>query len=320
MGTVGYDDVAQSVGRFEEILTGYGIHIAVGSELERICHDLLRLDDIMTRKEAKPNSDIRSFFADAMGVYDIVYRVVASRTHPSFSNLLPHLRLLNKANPSQATPTVVHDQSQTKLFELFVALVLMRIGTNVRLDDPLKSSGGRNPDVLGTFNGHEWGFACKTVFSKAPRTLYEAFAKGCDQITKSAADLGVVIFSLKNLIPIERIWRTLDGSPGGDDDPRKYVTYPTVVAADLVMAEVVSRFAEDFRTGASDDEWRTLLNSHKRVVPALLFSWNVAAPVSTANGPTPTIVRTLRVGRVLEVGKRGRVLFKAMNKAIGLDC
>src|SRR5207245_2399261 len=65
-----------------------------------------------------------------------------------------------------------------------------------------------NPDVLSTFDGVRWGFACKVLNSPtfSPLTMFERLSDGIEQIEKSPAQVGCVVLNFKNVIDHNRTW------------------------------------------------------------------------------------------------------------------
>jgi hypothetical protein len=145
-----------------------------------------------------------SLFTCVVGVHEIANAVLAVRDSPSFPSMLPHLRLLSEGSDLQDTPSRATDQVTNKLFELFAASLAMQCGTDVILDDP-GSSIGDNPDVLATLGERRWGIACKVLHGLHPEGFIAHLQKGINQIEKSEAEIGVVRFNLKNVLPHERI-------------------------------------------------------------------------------------------------------------------
>ena len=85
----------------------------------------------------------------------------------------------------------------------------MRIGSDVQLDHPTKSSKAKNPDVLVTIDGARWGIAC---------IMLNPYDKGCPakpsayftNIEDGVRDHGLVIISRKNVINHDRAWPLLN--------------------------------------------------------------------------------------------------------------
>jgi len=82
------------------------------------------------------------------------------------------------------------------------------------MDDPDASSGGTNPDVLLTADGHDWAIAVKTVHGVPSQTIFENVTGTARQIERVGRD-GLIFVKLKNridctaLIPSDAVY----GSP-----------------------------------------------------------------------------------------------------------
>jgi hypothetical protein len=177
--------------------------------------------------------DPAPFARSLAGFGDLARLVLSVSNSESFQALLPHLRLLNDGQILQNIPSRASDQIANKLFELYVACLAMRCGTNVTLDDPSRSDGS-NPDVLCTFGGIRWGIACKVVHGASPQSLLDLIEGGLDQIDRSPASTGVVIVNLKNRIDHDFYWppTTIDANGNRSskgfrslDEPLQGLTY-----------------------------------------------------------------------------------------------
>jgi hypothetical protein len=116
--------------------------------------------------------DIRNTFGDLAAMGELAYQILEVRNHPAFPELRAHLRLLTSGEPAQNRATSKIDQDADKIFELLTACLAMRCGFRIKLDDPVHSSAGKNPDVLATKAGRPWGIACKAAHSTHPESLF----------------------------------------------------------------------------------------------------------------------------------------------------
>ena len=213
-----FDEVQRGIRKFQEILCGLGIAIATGSPLEKMCFGLLEL-----KKDEQFGvgrmEDLRIAYCPAFGLYDLVRRIVRLHQHHDFPIFVDHLRLLNAGTVAQniAAPA---DQVAAKIFELFFGLICLEVGTDAQLDGPVRSYGD-NPDVLVNLAGQRWGFACKVPSGKSPIAWFGLLQKGIDQIEKSPAEIGCVVFNLKNYIDHDKTWPLLNASEyaAGEDTP-----------------------------------------------------------------------------------------------------
>jgi hypothetical protein len=195
---------------FENVLDSNGVQIESNSILERICLEVISLEDRRQDPSLNDNlADIRPALREASGLLSVVRKVVKLSRHPDFHGLVQHLRLMNGSMIPQNVRVSATDQGANKIFELLVALLCMDVGAAVRIDHPDRSAGD-NPDVLATIDGQRWGFACKVLHGTSPLTFFERLEEGINQIERSEAAIGVVIFNMKNLIDHDSMWPILN--------------------------------------------------------------------------------------------------------------
>jgi hypothetical protein len=202
---IGFGEVQESINDFRDVLSQHNVFIRSESILEALLliaqgWENRRLSDeplIGSLEEQKE-------FRGGLGAHDLVRRIIRVREHPDFQALIPHLNLLNVGNPAATVPKRIDDASN-KLFELFMALLVMKLGTNLRLDNPF-SSKGDNPDVQINIGAREFAFACKVLNGESPKTAWERFTDGIEQLEKSDAEVGFVVISLRNIIPHQAVW------------------------------------------------------------------------------------------------------------------
>jgi hypothetical protein len=194
---------------FEQCLGQLGIRIAKDSDLGRISLLIMELVERRKLLELRPtDEDVRPYFRDILGVRTFMTKVVGLRGHADFAKLKPHLALMNKGRVAQNVPSGIFDDTARKIFELLIAMAAMKIGKDIELEDPKASAGGKNPDVLITVDDVRYGLACKALSGPSSQALVQNLAKGIDQIEKSPAETGFVIFNVKNLIEHDAFWPT----------------------------------------------------------------------------------------------------------------
>jgi hypothetical protein len=204
-----FEQIDAAVDSFELILRGFGIKVVPGSLLERAC---LLLKDLQSRRDTArrgayvPWLNIQTDLRLAMGVLNLIQLTLERQRHPDFTQIVPHLRLLNAGMPAQTARASIADDASNKIFELRLALACLGAGTNLTMDDPVSSSGGNNPDIICRMaDGRRWGFACKVIHGTSPITCAERFFDGVEQIERSTADTGLVVLSFKNRLPHDKI-------------------------------------------------------------------------------------------------------------------
>src|SRR5437667_6896171 len=212
----------------EGLLAKHGIAILPGSAFEQHVLSVLHL---VHRKSVggirAEDEDIRPLYRTLIGVHELAALLLEIQDSPQFASLVPHLRLLNEGNVLQNSPSSGSDQATNKLFELYMGAVALQCGEDIALDNPF-GSAGNNPDVLITIGGERrWGIACKVLHGLSAEGFVEHLVKGLEQIDRSPAEVGVVAFNLKDILPHDEIWplALLDGiagnpvTPGAWSDP-----------------------------------------------------------------------------------------------------
>lgn len=202
---IGFGEVQESINDFRDVLSEHNVFIRSESTLEA----LLLVAQGWENRRLSDEPLIASFeeqkeFRGGLGAHDLVRRIIRVREHPEFKALIPHLNLLNQGNPAATIPKRL-DDATNKLFELFVALLVMKLGTNLRLDNPF-SSKGDNPDVQINIQAREFAFACKVLNGESPKTAWDRFTDGIEQLERSDAEVGFVVLSLRNIIPHQAVW------------------------------------------------------------------------------------------------------------------
>jgi hypothetical protein len=299
-GFTSFAQIQREVEQFSKILTALGIDIQPGSPLENMCLTLLGLEE--QRKNAElinPMEDIRVFMRPALGLHDLLRRVVRLHKRPDFLQLLPHLRLLNASTVAQnvAAP---RDAVAAKIFELLMGLVCMEVGHDIELDGPVESYGD-NPDILVTLDSRRWGFACKVLYGTSAITLFDRLQDGVRQIERSPAEIGCTIINLKNQINHEETWPTAnrDEYEQGRETPTfgawKSLDYPRDI-----LLELASLRHEELVSVNGEPAIQSLINGTKSIPGALLFlqtATALASPIGPINS-TIGIFSLIRLGDI----------------------
>jgi hypothetical protein len=173
--------------------------------------------------------------------------VIKHQHHSEFGRLVPHLELLNRGLPAQTDRSTLVDDASNKIFELRLTLACFGFGANVRIDDPVLSSGGTNPDVMFKMSdGRDWGLACKVLYGSNPKTFADRLREGVDQIERSPAKTGFVCVSLRNLLPHDLFLPVT----GKDDHGGPILgAYPSLdVLRERASTHVVARVSEMVRS------------------------------------------------------------------------
>jgi hypothetical protein len=197
----------QELFEFEELLNKHGLKIKSNSDLERVSLNITEINEKFKKKILHDDKqDIRMQLSEVAGLTEFIRKILKNQNNADFGQFIPHLHLLNESKSvSQTTKSKITDEGNNKLFELYVALLCMEIGDNLRLDNP-KRSKGDNPDILFNLNGITWAIACKALHTRSELTLFDRIEDGVEQINRSAANKGIVIVNFKNIIDYDLIW------------------------------------------------------------------------------------------------------------------
>jgi hypothetical protein len=195
-----FENSEQSVYEFEKLLSKHRIKIKSGSELEKVSLKIMEANEKFKGRIKHDNKvDFRKDMSEVASLIDLLYHILRLKDHPDFTQLIPHFNLLNESKSiAFTTKSLISDSGNNKLFELYIALLCMDIGTNIRLDHP-DNSKGDNPDILLEYAGSKWGIACKAMHTENIKTLFERIEDGTRQINNSEAEKGIVIVNMKNV-------------------------------------------------------------------------------------------------------------------------
>jgi hypothetical protein len=204
---------------FEKLLRDCGLKTN-GTPLEEASLAILEMLEIRKDKSVHNKTvDCRERWRQALFLADMARKIVRVQHHCDFHTLYPHLELLLKPeNFSQFSACKIsaspkEKETNNKIFELYVAAILLQFCSNLKLDNP-NSSKGDNPDVIVEFDSKKWAFACKVSHSENPLAFLQRVRDGVEQIEdeKAKVDRGLIVVNFKNLIPHNEIWRALKNS------------------------------------------------------------------------------------------------------------
>lgn len=277
-----FTDAERKTEAFEDLLKELGIRIEPKGALEQVCLDVNELADFHTGKAKPPaGADLRQHFRTLMGS-DHLMTLALALGPEKLAPLKEHFALLNVGTPLQNVVAPRNDPSGDKVFELLIALGALRMGANITVDSPDRSKGD-NPDVIATWKGVRWAFACKVPSGDSPITLFENLEKGVDQIEKSPSDRGFVMLNFKNRVdhaeafPI--VGYTAEGDPNFGPPPA-----PTAVIAKLrAFADARAQAMVDHATYREMEK----LFAKKKALPGLLVWLQIAVAQRLPEGVAP---------------------------------
>lgn len=290
-----FEELEQRAFAFEALLrrqkaskTNQAIEVEPGSDLEDAC---LNAVDLNYQHKAgaplDPRKDMRPALRVVLGLRQVVEMLLRAEGHPEFSKLIPHLRLLNKGSVAQNTVAPSTDQASNKLLELLIALAALRDGRDLDLDDPERSSAGRNPDVIISMpDARRWGLACKVVHGDAPMSLFQLIEKGIEQIDAAPVDIGIVVLNFKNRLPHDQLFPQIGVDAAGEPI---YGASPDKGRA----MELLQRFVNE-RLRAMVDHVTvpeiTKAFRGSKALPGVVVVAEAGVPIVTPRGPAASLV------------------------------
>ncbi|GFE60799.1 hypothetical protein [Geobacter sp. AOG2] len=205
-----YANVIQNIDNLVEFLNKNGITADCSSHLES---DYLKAHQFVEEYSVNPCAKKdESGRAALIGLFELYKWVWAVKDCYEFPKLKEHLKLLIQASPkiNSTTPMInpvskKQDDKTNKFIEAIIGMFAVKFGTNVDLDDPIKSSDGNNPDVLFDYGGKRIAIACKTLRGKSEETIIANLRSASKQLKRATCDIGYVLFNAMNILPHEKI-------------------------------------------------------------------------------------------------------------------
>ena len=146
------------------------------------------------------------------GLHELYKWIWSVKDKSDFNKLYPHLGLLVQASPkiNAYTPMISNvtgkqDDKTNKFIEAIVGFFAVAYGSDVELDDPVKSSNGDNPDAIFKFQGQRISVACKTLRSNNSSTVLGNIESAAKQISRADCDLGYMLLNSMNILEHEKI-------------------------------------------------------------------------------------------------------------------
>ena len=188
-----------------------------------------------------------------IGLYELYNWIWSVKDCVEFEKLSEHLKLLVQCSPNinsytsmyldpkvtVKTEKRVQDDKSNKFVEAILGMFAVKIGTNVDLDDPMKSSGGENPDIIFDFRGNRISFACKTPRGESIETLIANFKSAAEQIERADCDYGFIVINAMNITNHKQINTVFD-------DPN--------VPLDIIVRDVDSKYYQIAKTSEIEED------------------------------------------------------------------
>ncbi len=289
-----FDAAKTALFRLEAILKQHNIALTKDSLLEAAGYATLRI----VERETDPSTDVRLQALRLVGVAELGHQLHRNKSSPHFHKLLPHLSLLSEKTAAaiQVGESSPIDQETNKIFELLVACWLLPLATDIDLDDPEKSAGGTNPDIIATIAGVRWGIACKVLHSRNPKQLLSTVEKGVSQVIAADVDRGVVIVNMKNRLDMNDYWPFTKPEEASSPNP-EFQCFVDENTPFKMLREQLSGFVRQAKREAGQATFEDILVKPK-LAPAIAMWGHTISPVLHDGHPTITSVRYLVVTQV----------------------
>jgi hypothetical protein len=281
------------VDEFKALLNHHGITINRESDLQRLCDAIVTVVGKHLSPELRdPSEDIRTVFADVVGFWLFLGKILRLQTHPEFNQIVPHLRLLNNASIAQTKALVFSNDASNKVLELLFALVMLDIGSDLILDDP-NHSKGKNPDILVTIQNRRWGFECKSLTGRSGKAFFDNLKKGVNQVQDSQAEIGCVVIGFRNLLDHSQYWPIMNEEQyrAGAEPVFGAFTEPDQTVGLALFEQVKLKQLQVLEEIGADNVLRIF--EGKKALPGFLAFCQTATGTASAAGPIPTSIAIL---------------------------
>ncbi len=314
MAQIDFARLRDLVHEFEQVLSDHGLRIVESSSLEHICLFLQDLEGRRSRRDPVDlHRDIRPDWRMAVGLADLLLRILRVARTGGLPPFLRHLRLLNTSMPAQNVRAVC-DQGSSKLFELLVGLLCHDVGSEVLLDDPNRSTGD-NPDVLFTYAGTEWGFACKVIDGTSPLSFFDNLEKGIGQIERSPASRGCVVFSMKNMIDHDLLWPLLNPASFRSGMDPLFGGWSHIDCPATLLRNTAAVKADELAQAHGPEHILALFEG-KKTAPFILQILQSATGLIRGGHPATALVNTVAVTPFADMHQTDMALIGALNDAL----
>ena len=178
---VTFEAFEAEIRKLESLLAELGIEPSAGSDIA----DLTRrgfavLDDSVVADERPMVTKERAIAEGVVlaGLGDLAAKINRARASAGFEALRPHLANMVKGAVRMNAVSSVTDEAANKNSELYVGCLALGADMAVKLEDPVESGGGKNPDILLKRAARDWSIAVKASHSSTPATIFKNIQKG----------------------------------------------------------------------------------------------------------------------------------------------
>jgi hypothetical protein len=174
------------------------------------------------------------------GLGDLATKINKASSKTSIAAIRPHLEKMVEGAVRVNDFTVVTDDAANKTTELYVGCLALGRNWSVTLDHPVKSSGGRNPDVVIQRNNNPFSIAVKTIHGYTSKTMFDSIAKAAKQIEASSI-AGIAFVDLRN--------RVQNATKG---------VYGSIEAANATVRNEMVQIAQKLHDEIAEQDWREI--------------------------------------------------------------
>lgn len=193
---------------FEYLLSNYNIDINRNpyySDTKRAIEELMNYEVTesgLLKIDATPLQIRRAIF-----LISIAGKILSVKENAYFKELIPHIKLLENCKffgrEEFGTQNTIVEENTNKVFELFIAVSLMRFASEISLAKPTGNKSER-PDIIAKVGDYSYGIECK-VLNRSTYSEYSAYQllkAGFKQINKSSdINKGFVLLNTINYVP-----------------------------------------------------------------------------------------------------------------------
>lgn len=291
------NDEIRSYGHFDDeirqlakLLTDLGIEVDFDSDLNQQTYSAFRALYYSVYANECPEDWDRARDAGALaGLGDLAFKINRAVASAGLDALRPHLQSMVEGAVRMNAQSSVLDANANKNCELYVGCLALGAGLAVDLEDPVKSAGGTNPDVLLKFLEKDWSIAVKASQVFKPPTIFGAISGGVGQIERAQRP-GVVIVNVKNILDHEKL---ISAGP-----------YPSPDAAVDAVCAAIDTIKDAVRAEIVDHDWDDLFRG-KFARPLIGFLGQVTVPAMLpVVGRVFVPVKTMRILRVCDAVRK----------------
>jgi hypothetical protein len=239
-----------------KLLRNLGFEIPVNADILSDEHKAFQFLYYALFAEERPKQLDQALARVQAGLGDLATKINKAWTTPGSVVLRPHLAKMVRGAVRMNDVSSVTDEAANKTCELYIGCLALGRGWTVRLDDPDKSSGGTNPDVIFDRCGREWSIAVKTIHGVPSQTIFDNIKSAVRQIEKSGRP-GIPLINLKNRI---------DQSKLLPDD----IIYTSAQDATNALQALMQDIIWQLRTEIADVDWHDVFKG-KLARPLVAF-------------------------------------------------